>query len=55
MGDNVRLRNELKRGKMDDEFDKKGVVVENVYGDVYKVKTKKGKNVIKHISQLRRF
>lgn len=55
VNDNVWLRNELKRGKMDDEFDKKGVVVENVYGDVYKVKVGKGKTVTKHISQLRRF
>jgi hypothetical protein len=44
---------------MDDEYDKKGCVVKNVYGDVYDVKIEGGKGmcdvVKRHISQLKKF
>jgi hypothetical protein len=55
IGDVVLIKNELKANKMQDEFEMKGKIEKNVYGDVYLVFTKEGKTIQRHISQLRRF
>jgi hypothetical protein len=51
----VYIRNELRRTKMDDEFNSSGEVIENEYGDVYKVITENGAEIGRHTSQLKKY
>ena len=53
MGQEVLIRNEFKRTKMDDEFKSKGKIVEVRHGDTYKVKTSEGVEILRHALQLR--
>ena len=53
IGDNVLVRNEFKEGKMDDEFFTRGIIVKNIYGNVYLVKTVDGQEIKRHIVQLK--
>ena len=53
-GDKVMIRKEIKENKMDNEFEMNGTILENEYGDVYKVKTSQGLVLRKHATQLRR-
>jgi hypothetical protein len=53
-GEKVLIRNENKCGKMDDDFRENGVVERKLYGDVYAVRNKKGLEIKRHVSQLKR-
>ncbi|MGL5709133.1 MAG: hypothetical protein ACRDDF_12855, partial [Aeromonas sp.] len=60
-GEKVLIRNELRKGKMDDAYNEHGIVVRRIHGNVYEIskRRKKGvseitEKVIKHISQLKR-
>jgi predicted nuclease of restriction endonuclease-like RecB superfamily len=58
VGQKVLIKNEERLGKMDDEFREEGVVIENVYGDIYKIRigrNDKFKFIKRHISQLKPF
>ena len=52
-GDDVFIRNESKKDKMDLEFNKQGKVLKKLRENIYLVKEKGGKKRIKHISQLK--
>lgn len=54
IGDEVLIRNEMKTKKMDEAFKEFGEVLERVHGDVYKIKTKAGKTIRRHESQLKK-
>lgn len=54
IGQKVLIRNELKKGKMDDEFKDQGIIVECLEHDVYKIRLGKGKGLRRHSLQLRR-
>lgn len=52
-GQNVLVRNEVRKNKNEDEYKVKAKVVKRLYGDVYKVVTEKGLETNRHASQLR--
>jgi hypothetical protein len=53
--ENVLIRNEHKKCKMDDEFSERGKITKRLYGDVYEVKTELGVKIKRHASQLKPF
>ncbi len=53
IGDQVLIKNETKKTKMDKEFDRKGEVVEKIGANEYIVFLKHGKVLRRHTSQLR--
>jgi transposase-like protein len=56
INDHVLIRNEVRRSKMDDEFEKRGIVKRILDNDIYEVsvvnKKLKNENIRRHISQL---
>lgn len=54
IGESVMLKNELKRKKTDKNFKETGKITKHLYGDVYEIRTDKGKVEKRHTSQLRR-
>lgn len=52
-GDEVRIRNEVKRNKMDKEFENKGVIKEKLGNGTYIVVRKDGKELKRNIIQLK--
>jgi acetyl/propionyl-CoA carboxylase alpha subunit len=55
IGDKVLIRNEHRNTKMDNYFDKEGVIKQRVYGNVYLVEGKDGRMFKKHEAQLKEF
>jgi hypothetical protein len=53
IGNEVLIRNEIKKNKMEDEFSEKGIIIKHEYGDVYQVKLCEGDVVRRHASQIR--
>ena len=53
-GDEILIKNELKRNKMDPQFKDAGTVTRRISNNVYEVKDPKGKALIRHISQLKK-
>lgn len=53
--DNVLINNEMKTGKMENEFEARGKVTKKIYENVYEVVTPEGQVLRRQISQLRRF
>lgn len=53
VGQTVLIKNECKKGKMDDKYEQKGKIVEKDIHDVYLIKTQKGNTFSRHGSHLR--
>ncbi|KAG0441917.1 hypothetical protein DMUE_0694 [Dictyocoela muelleri] len=53
LNDNVFIRNETKKTKMDKEFNKVGFIVEKIRNNTYKIMCKEGKEFARHSSQLK--
>jgi hypothetical protein len=52
-GDEVLIRNEVRKSKMEPIFKEKGKILREVYKNVYEVITEKGIKKIRHITQLK--
>jgi hypothetical protein len=55
LNQNVLVKNETKRTKMDEEFNGEGIIIERMSGKTYKVKMKNGNCIVRHVSQLKDF
>lgn len=53
IGDRVYIKNEVKKNKMDNEFNEQGEVICREGDTSYKVRNSKGRELVRHISQLR--
>lgn len=53
VGDKVYIRNEQRSTKDQDRYNESGQLIEKLYGDVYSVKTKDDKVIIRHRTKLR--
>ncbi|KAG0437574.1 Pol polyprotein [Dictyocoela muelleri] len=53
LNDEVLIRNEIKKSKMDNEFYKRGIVVKKIRNNTYKILFRDGKELIRHSSQLK--
>ncbi|KCZ79891.1 hypothetical protein H312_02719, partial [Anncaliia algerae PRA339] len=54
-GDLVLVRNKLRTKKMEDHFKDKAIILERLYGEIYKIKFENGKESRRHESQLKLF
>ncbi|KCZ78744.1 hypothetical protein H311_00216, partial [Anncaliia algerae PRA109] len=52
--DKVLVKNDLRAKKSEDYFIQKGKILENEYGDIYKVELQGGKIIRRHESQLKK-